>query len=132
MDTPVAQPAFQDMSGDGTHESAIEVAEHLLERAQLLVCGAGQGALEWRLIQRGVPASSISALELHPERYLLSEVDVLLCDLNGAIPFEATTFDLCFATEVADSTACRATIPRDAGPGFHGMPGHRSTPSRAG
>ncbi len=33
---------------------------------------------------------------------------------------------------VADSTACRAAIPRDAGPGFHGMPGHRSTLSRAG
>ena len=32
----------------------------------------------------------------------------------------------------ADSTACRATIPRDAGPAFHGMPGHRSTLSRAG
>ena len=33
---------------------------------------------------------------------------------------------------LADSTACRAAIPRDAGPGFHGMPGHRSTLSRAG
>ena len=32
----------------------------------------------------------------------------------------------------ADSTACRAAIPRDAGPVFHGMPGHRSTLSRAG
>jgi len=32
----------------------------------------------------------------------------------------------------ADSTACRATIPRDAGPVFHGKPGHRSTLSRAG
>lgn len=32
----------------------------------------------------------------------------------------------------ADSTACRATIPRDAGPVFHGKPGHRSTVSRAG
>ena len=34
--------------------------------------------------------------------------------------------------KLADSTPCRATIPRDAGPGFHGMPGHRSTVSRAG
>jgi hypothetical protein len=33
---------------------------------------------------------------------------------------------------LADSTACRAAIPRDAGPGFHGMPGHRSAASRAG
>jgi ribosomal protein S27E len=33
---------------------------------------------------------------------------------------------------IADSTACQATIPGDAGPGFHGMPGHRSTLSRAG
>jgi hypothetical protein len=32
----------------------------------------------------------------------------------------------------ADSTPCRATIPRDAGPTFHGKPGHRSTASRAG
>jgi hypothetical protein len=32
----------------------------------------------------------------------------------------------------ADSTPCRARIPRDVGPVFHGMPGHRSTASRAG
>ena len=37
-----------------------------------------------------------------------------------------------FTGQYADSTACRATIPRDAGPAFHGMPGHRSTVSRAG
>ena len=33
---------------------------------------------------------------------------------------------------VADSTACRARIPRDAGPVFHGKPGHRSIASQAG
>ena len=33
---------------------------------------------------------------------------------------------------LADSTACRARIPRDAGPVFHGKPGHRSIASRAG
>ena len=33
---------------------------------------------------------------------------------------------------IADSTACRAMIPRDVGPAFHGMPGHHSTASRAG
>jgi Protein of unknown function (DUF3592) len=32
----------------------------------------------------------------------------------------------------ADSTACRARIPRDVGPVFHGIPGHGSTASRAG
>ena len=32
----------------------------------------------------------------------------------------------------ADSTACRARIPRDVGPVFHGKPGHRSIASRAG
>ena len=42
------------------------------------------------------------------------------------------TLDRHVLQEVADSTACRATIPRDAGPAFHGMPGHRSTLSRAG
>ena len=41
---------------------------------------------------------------------------------------------ICGAPRVflADSTACRARIPRDAGPVFHGKPGHRSTVSRAG
>ncbi len=33
---------------------------------------------------------------------------------------------------IADSTACRARIPRDAGPVFHGKPGHRSIARRAG
>jgi transposase InsO family protein len=32
----------------------------------------------------------------------------------------------------ADSTACRARIPRDAGLVFHGKPGHDSIASRAG
>jgi hypothetical protein len=36
------------------------------------------------------------------------------------------------ASAVADSTACRARIPRDVGPVFHRKPGHRSTVSRAG
>jgi hypothetical protein len=33
---------------------------------------------------------------------------------------------------IADSTPCRARIPRDVGPVFHSMPGHRSTASRTG
>jgi len=36
------------------------------------------------------------------------------------------------ASTRADSTACRAMIPRDVGPAFHGMPGQHSTASRAG
>lgn len=32
----------------------------------------------------------------------------------------------------ADSIACRARIPRDVGPAYHGKPGHRSTINRAG
>ena len=33
---------------------------------------------------------------------------------------------------IADSTPCRAMIPRDVGPAFHGKPGQDSTASRAG
>ena len=39
---------------------------------------------------------------------------------------------VCLRTAFADSTACRAMIPRDVGPAFHGMQGHDSTASRAG
>jgi L-glutamine:2-deoxy-scyllo-inosose/3-amino-2,3-dideoxy-scyllo-inosose aminotransferase len=40
--------------------------------------------------------------------------------------------DRIMAIANADSTACRARIPRDVGPVFHGKPGHRSIASRAG
>jgi hypothetical protein len=58
----------------------------------------------------------------------------------GLIPYDSAVIDcldfwgrkLETYKEGADSTACRARIPRDVGPLFHGVPGHRSTASRAG
>ena len=50
---------------------------------------------------------------------------------QGALD-ESECFIYATFASATDSTPCRAAIPRDAGPGFHGMPGHRSTVSRAG
>jgi len=35
-----------------------------------------------------------------------------------------------YRPQAADSTPCRAWIPRDVGPVFHGVAGHRSTAVR--
>ena len=66
-------------------------------------------------------------------RHLASEVgaDTNVIAVKAASP-EVKAFIERDISEAADSTACRATIPCDAGPVFHGMPGHRSTVSRAG
>lgn len=93
---------FADKSGIGVHEKVLEIAKPYLDGSQILVTGAGQGSLEYKLIARGVPAENIRAVDCAPEQYKLDSVEVSYCDLNGSVPFEPETFHIVFATEVIE------------------------------
>jgi len=93
---------FADKSGTGVHEKVLEIAEPYLDSSRILVAGTGQGSLEYKLMERGVPAENIKAVDSHPEMFKLESVEVKYCDLNGPLPFEPGTFDIVFATEVIE------------------------------
>jgi len=94
---------FTNMSPDGIHEKVLEIAmPYLLSDTQILVVGAGQGSLEFKLLKIGIPAKNIQAVDYDPAQYKLRNVNIQFCDLNGSLPFEPQSFDICFATEVIE------------------------------
>jgi SAM-dependent methyltransferase len=93
---------FADMAGAGLHEKVIEIALPYLGKSRILVAGAGQGALEYKLLKKGIPARNIEAIDFNPAQYKLKTVNIQYCDLGGSLPFEPQAFDVCFATEVIE------------------------------
>ena len=53
---------FASMSGRGVHDKVLEIAEPYLANAQILIAGAGEGALEHKLLRNGAPAEKIQAV----------------------------------------------------------------------
>lgn len=96
------QISFSDMSGAGVHEKVMELAGPYLHDSRILVAGAGEGSLEYKLIQSGVDPQNISSLDLEPEKFKLNDINIQYCDLNHRIPFEDNSFDICFSTEVIE------------------------------
>lgn len=100
MDEPVE---FGAMSGDGVHDKVIEIARpYLMKDGKVLVLGAGEGALESKLIANGVRPSNIQAMDMDPANYKLKSVNCAFCDLNKDFPVQTASFDNCFATEVIE------------------------------
>jgi len=93
---------FEDKAGEGVHEKVIEIALPYLDKSNILVAGAGQGSLEYKLLKKGVLAENIKAVDYNPSQYKLKSVNIQYCDLGGSLPFEPQTFDVCFATEVIE------------------------------
>src|SRR5208283_1631214 len=92
---------FAQKSGHGVHEKVIEIAmPYLSDNAQILVAGAGEGSLEYKLLKMQVPDKNIQAVDYNPAQYKLKTVNVQYCDLNYSLPFKPETFDICFAIEV--------------------------------
>ena len=67
---------FASMSGRGVHDKVLEIAEPYLANAQILIAGAGGGALEHKLLRNGAPAEKIQAVDCNPSQYKLESVDV--------------------------------------------------------
>lgn len=96
------EPQFADMSGVGVHEKVIQVANPYLGANAILVAGAGQGSLEYKLLRHGVEHQRIAAIDYNPAQHKLSEINVTFCDLNGRVPFDDGSFDLVLCTEVIE------------------------------
>jgi len=95
---------FANMSGDddGVHLKTLEIAKPYLKDAKILIAGAGQGSLDYKLLQNGVSPENIESVDYNPEQYKVKLVHNQFCDLNGPIPFEDNSFDVVFSTEVIE------------------------------
>jgi len=93
---------FTRMAARGVHDKVLEQAlPHLTDR-RILVAGAGEGALEHKLLAKGIDRSRITSLDINPSQFKVSELSCRFCDLNGAMPFDNQSFDVCFAVEVIE------------------------------
>ena len=94
---------FSNMAASGVHTKALELANSYLDGgSKILIAGSGEGGLEYQLLKGGVSASDITALDIDPAQYKVSEIECQYCDLNGRIPFDDGTFDICFSIEVIE------------------------------
>jgi len=94
---------FSNMAASGVHAKALGLAKsYLSENSKILIAGSGEGGFEYQLLKNGTNASAISALDISPSQYKIPEIDCQYCDLNGRIPFDDATFDICFSIEVIE------------------------------
>lgn len=94
---------FSNMAASGVHTKAMECAESYLgKETKILIAGCGEGGLEYQLLQRQIDARSITALDIDPSQYKIDDIECQHCDLNGSIPFEDASFDVCFSIEVIE------------------------------
>lgn len=94
---------FSNMAASGVHAKALGLAEdHLRKDSKILIAGSGEGGLEYQLLEKGTDASAISALDINPDQYTIDDIECQYCDLNGRIPFDDASFDVCFSIEVIE------------------------------
>jgi SAM-dependent methyltransferase len=94
---------FSNMAASGVHAKALSLAENYLKKdSKILVAGSGEGGLEYQLLEKKLDASQISAVDIDPGQYKISAVKCQYCDLNGRIPFNDKSFDVCFSIEVIE------------------------------
>jgi SAM-dependent methyltransferase len=94
---------FSNMAASGVHSKALDLAkDYLRGDIKILIAGSGEGGLEYQLLKNDIDASAITALDIDPAQYKISEVACRYCDLNGRIPYDDETFDVCFSIEVIE------------------------------
>lgn len=94
---------FNAMADDGIHAKVVSLMFQRISIAhRTLVVGAGEGALEDSLLQRGIRAHQLLAADIAPQRYKVSKVECIACDLNYGIPVGDHEFDCFIATEVIE------------------------------
>lgn len=95
-------PEFSNMSGTGVHDKTLSLAKTYLNGASILVVGSGEGSLEHKLILQGVRDQNIKSLDYDPSKFRIKSIQCQRCDLNESIPFQDSSFDIVFATEVIE------------------------------
>ena len=89
---------FSNMAASGIHTKALHLAkEYLSKDTRILIAGAGEGGLEYQLLKMEPDADAITVRDINPEQYKIDEIECQFCDLNGRIPFDDASFDVCFS-----------------------------------
>lgn len=97
--------APEEMADVGLHEKVVSMLRPYTSNAtKVLVLGAGQGALEHRLLgDTYLRPENIKAADIRPHKYRGPHgIECRECDLNGPAPFESSCFDWVIATEVIE------------------------------
>lgn len=84
-----------------THEKVISILREVLPQGRVLDCGAGRGALSWR-VRKHLPHLELSACDLFPENFQVAGTTCKQSDLNGGLPFEDGYFDAICSVEVVE------------------------------
>jgi SAM-dependent methyltransferase len=91
------------MAAAGVHAKTLDLAgKYLNQDSKILIAGSGEGGLEYQLLNKGTSASSICALDIDPKQYKIDGIECQYCDLNGRLPFDDASFDICFSVEVIE------------------------------
>lgn len=102
VEVPPAPTEWRDMAGDGVHTKVYEMTKYLVKGRDICVVGAGEGAFENRLMQNGIPASSIKSVDIAPHKHQARDVECVFGDLNERIPFPDQSFTFVYAIEVIE------------------------------
>ena len=97
--------APREMADVGLHAKVVSILQPYMNGAtKVLILGAGQGALEHRLMDNtSLRPENIKAADINPRQYRGPHgVECRECDLNGPVPFETASFDWVIATEVIE------------------------------
>jgi SAM-dependent methyltransferase len=88
----------------GTHRAFLSfLLPYIKNRVtDILDIGAGRGNLSKLLAERGL---EVTACDLYPDDFLVSDVECLYADLNDNLPFAGASFDGAVAVEVMEHLA---------------------------
>jgi SAM-dependent methyltransferase len=86
---------------DVTHDTVVEVLKANGVKGRVLDCGAGRGALSWRLAHRTEGITPF-ACDLYPEQFEVKGIECRRVDINKGLPFDNGEFDAVCSVEVAE------------------------------
>jgi SAM-dependent methyltransferase len=95
----------EEMADVGLHKKVVSMLQPSMNgTTRVLILGAGQGALEHRLMENTyLRPENIKAADIRPHKYRGPHgIECRECDLNGPVPFESASFDYVIATEVIE------------------------------
>lgn len=93
---PRLPDTMKPQAAPGTWESVFCL---LPEKGHVLNVGAGRGGISWLLREAGYEVTSV---DLHPEHFMVDNLECRFADLNHPLPFADGTFNIVLAVEVIE------------------------------